>query len=63
VDTVRAVHEDLARDGVRLVLAAMPAAALDQARGSEWFAEQEQAGLVQPTVEEAIAQARRDQPA
>ena len=63
IDTIRSVHEDLARDGVRLVLAGMPAATLDQARGSVWFAEQEQAGLVQPTVDAAIAQALRDQPA
>jgi SulP family sulfate permease len=63
IDTIRSVHEDLARDGVRLVLAGMPVAALDKARGSVWFAEQEQAGLVQPTVDEAIAQALRDQPA
>ena len=54
LDTLESLHHDLAHDHVTLVIAGLPAQAYDKARRSSWFAEQEQAGLVQPNVDAAV---------
>ena len=54
LDTLESLHHDLAQADVTLVLAGLPPGSHEKARRSTWFAEQEQAGLVQPNVDSAV---------
>jgi SulP family sulfate permease len=55
VETLRGISEDLATTGSTLLFAEFPPATLAVLHQSVWFAEQEEAGRVWPTVEEALA--------
>jgi SulP family sulfate permease len=57
VDAFHSVYDDLARDGIELLLAEFPPATLEAMRRSHWFAEVEPT-LVCPTVEDALERAR-----
>jgi anti-anti-sigma regulatory factor len=57
LDTLRALHEDLRRDEVTLLLAAMRPDVEEVARRAPWFAEQRDNGMVHGSVDAAVAAA------
>jgi SulP family sulfate permease len=57
VDAIHSVYDDLARDGIELLLAEFPPATLEALRRSRWFTEVEPT-LVCPTVEDCLERAR-----
>jgi SulP family sulfate permease len=60
LDTMHALGDDLAKDGVALVVASLPAASLEVALRSDWFSGFQAAGRVHRTVDEALAALSRD---
>ena len=54
VDALRAMRDQLDRSGVRLQLAELPGDTLDALRRSQWFAGVEAAGVISPTVDDAL---------
>jgi len=62
VDALRAMRDQLDRSGVRLQLAELPAGTLDALRRSQWFAGVEAAGVISPTVDDALLTVTRGTP-
>ena len=60
IDTFRALVEELARDGIEMVVAAVPPATLEVLRRSEWFTDFEERGGVYATVDDAVAGSREN---
>ena len=55
LDALRSLQEELATEGIVFALAGIPESTLDVMRRDPWFADAEIAGLVFPTVDEALA--------
>ena len=55
LDALRSLQEELATEGIGFALAGIPESTLDVMRRDPWFADAEIAGLVFPTVDEALA--------
>ncbi len=47
-------HDDLAQEGVQVLVAGLPRDVVEHARGSDWFAAYDDAGKVLPTVDAAV---------
>ena len=62
LDTFEGLHDDLAQEDMRVLVAAMPGEAVERARGSAWFAAYDDAGHVLPTVDAAVAAAEARAP-
>ncbi len=62
VDALRAMRDQLDRSGVRLQLAELPGDTLDALRRSQWFAGVEAAGVISPTVDDALITVTRGTP-
>ena len=62
VDALRAMRDQLDRSGVRLQLAELPAGTLDALRRLQWFAGVEAAGVISPTVDDALLTVTRGTP-
>jgi len=54
LDTFEGLHDDLAQEGVQVLVAGLPRDVVEHARGSNWFAAYDDAGQVLPTVDAAV---------
>jgi high affinity sulfate transporter 1 len=54
LDTFEGLHDDLAQEGVQVLVAGLPRDVVEHARGSDWFAAYDDAGQVLPTVDAAV---------
>ena len=54
LDTFEGLVDDLAQEDIQVLVAALPPASVERARGSSWFAAYDDAGHVLPTVDAAV---------
>jgi MFS superfamily sulfate permease-like transporter len=54
LDTFEGLYDDLAQEGIQVLVAALPPDAIQRARGSDWFASYDDHGHVLPTVDAAV---------
>ncbi len=54
LDTFEGLYDDLAQEGIEVLVAALPPDTIERARGSDWFAAYDDHGQVLPTVDAAV---------